>query len=242
MDLQLSGKTFVVTGASSGLGYASALALVEEGANVVISGRDGRRLGAARLQLGDQCVAVTADNGDPETPPRLIDTAKEAFGRVDGGVISVGGPAVGNVLQATDEEWLAAFNTVFLGALRLTRAIGDACDEGGSIALVLSRTVREPIENLAISNGLRPGLAMSITSLADAYAMKNVRINGMLPGRFDTERSVAVGGQDDVVGIPLARHGRPEEFGAMAAVLMSPVSSYMTGSMVTLDGGALRTN
>ncbi len=250
MDLELKDRVFIVTGGARGLGRATADCLVAEGARVVLSGRTQESLDAAVAELGGNAVGLVADNADPETPARLIAAARDSFGRLDGAVISVGGPPAGTVLEVSDEDWSRSFETVFLGALRLAREVGFVLQDGGTISLVLSSTVKVPIGNLAISNGLRPGLAMLTKSLADELGPKGVRVNALLPGRVDTERVQeldALSGDADatrqahIAGIPLSRYGRPEEFGRVAAFLMSPASSFVTGVMLPIDGGMLRT-
>lgn len=249
MDLDLRDRVYVVTGGARGLGRATADCLVSEGARVVISGRTEETLDAAVRELGAQAVGIMADNADPATPQRLMAAAGDTWGRLDGAVLSVGGPPAGNVLEVSDDDWTRSFDTVFLGALRLARQIGLALGEGGSIALVLSSTVKVPIGNLAISNGLRPGLAMLAKSLADELGPRGVRVNALLPGRVDTERvreldalsgDAAATRERHLGAIPLGRYGVPEEFGRVAAFLMSPASSFVSGVMLPVDGGMLR--
>lgn len=249
MDLDLRDRVYVVTGGARGLGRATADCLVSEGARVVISGRTEETLDAAVRELGAQAVGIMADNADPATPQRLMAAAGDTWGRLDGAVLSVGGPPAGNVLEVSDDDWTRSFDTVFLGALRLARQIGLALGEGGSIALVLSSTVKVPIGNLAISNGLRPGLAMLAKSLADEFGPLGVRVNALLPGRVDTERvreldalsgDAAATRERHLGAIPLGRYGVPEEFGRVAAFLMSPASSFVSGVMLPVDGGMLR--
>ena len=110
------------------------------------------------------------------------------MGRLDGALVSVGGPPPGPPSAITDEQWRSAFESVFLGAVRLVHAVADACTDGGSIALVLSTSVKEPVGGLAITNGLRPGLAMVGKDIADELGPRGIRVNGLLPGRVDTER------------------------------------------------------
>jgi 3-oxoacyl-[acyl-carrier protein] reductase len=249
MDLELTDRVFVVTGGARGLGRATADALVEEGARVVLSGRNEETLAAAKQGLGDAAAVVVADNADPTTPDRLIRAALDRWGRLDGALVSVGGPPKGSVVTTTDEQWTAAFESVFLGAVRLGREIGKALPHGGSLAFVLSSSVRAPLADMAISNGLRPGLAMVAKTLADELGPAGVRVNGLLPGRVGTERVAELDGASGdaeaaraaaVRTIPLRRYGAPEEFGRVAAFVLSPAASFVSGVMLPVDGGMLR--
>ncbi|HEY8471632.1 MAG TPA: SDR family oxidoreductase [Natronosporangium sp.] len=251
MDLGLNDRVYVLTGASRGLGYATAEALVADGARVVISARDADRVTAAAAALGGDgtAVGVTADLTDPDTPQRLIDTATTTFGRLDGALISVGGPPPGSVAKATDEQWRQSFETIFLGTVRTARTVASALPEGGAIGLVLSTSVRGPVPGLGLSNGLRPGLAGAAKDLADEYAPRGVRVVSLLPGRILTDRNrelFAASGDPAAAqaaaeaAIPMGRLGDPAEFGRVAAFLLSPAASYLTGITVPVDGGALR--
>lgn len=250
MDLGLNGRVYIVTGASRGLGHATAQALVADGARVVVSSRSEDGVGAAVESLGaDSAEGVVADNGAGDTPARLVAAARERFGRLDGALISVGGPPPGSVMDKTAEEWRAAFDAVFLGAVALATTLGDELEPGGSIAFVLSTSVRQPIGGLAISNGLRPGLAMVAKTLADELGPRGIRVNGLMPGRVDTERVReldALGGDAEAsrasmtASIPLRRYGDPEDFGRAAAFLLSPAAAYITGVMLPVDGGMTR--
>lgn len=250
MDLELTDKVFILTGATRGLGRATADVLVAEGARVVISGRSPEAVETAVDELGDQARGVVADNADPDAPGRLIAAAQESFGRLDGALISVGGPPKGPVTGITDDQWSTAFESVFLGAVRLSREIGTALGDGGSLALVLSSSVRAPLADMAVSNGLRPGLAMVAKTLADELGPRGVRVNGLLPGRIGTERvaELDAASGDPVAAraaaektIPLGRYGDPAEFGRTAAFLLSPAASFVSGVMLPVDGGMLRT-
>ncbi|GAA1239292.1 SDR family oxidoreductase [Kitasatospora nipponensis] len=251
MDLGLKDRVYVVTGATRGLGLAAARELRADGARVLVTGRRQEALDSAVAELGGagQAAAVLADNADPQAAERIVATAVERFGRLDGILVSVGGPPPGPVVGATDEAWRDAFESVFLGALRLARTAADRLGEGGVIAFVLSSSVREPIAGLGISNGLRPGLAMAAKSLAVELGPRGIRVLGLLPARIDTDRVReldAMGGDADgararaSAGIPLGRYGRPEEFGKVAAFALSPAASYLTGLMIPVDGGAMR--
>ena len=249
MDLGLTDRVFLVTGGARGLGRATADVLVAEGARVLLSGRTEDTLATAVKELGDRAAYVVADNADPATPGRLIDTARETWGRVDGALVSVGGPPKGPVTGISDEQWTAAFESVFLGAVRLVRELAAALGQGGALALVLSSSVRAPLGEMAISNGLRPGLAMVAKQLADELGPRGIRVNGLLPGRIGTERVAeldASGGDPEAAKaaairtIPLGRYGEPSEFGRAAAFLLSPAASFLTGVMLPVDGGMLR--
>jgi 3-oxoacyl-[acyl-carrier protein] reductase len=247
MDLGLKDRVYIVTGATRGLGHATARELAADGAKVIITGRDGKRAEAAAAELGPDVVGVAADNGEPGAAQRLVDAAHERFGRLDGILISVGGPAPGFVADNTDEQWQSAFDSVFLGAVRLARTAAAALGEGGVIGFVLSGSVHEPIAGLTISNGLRPGLAGFAKSLADELGPRGIRVVGVLPARIDTDRVReldALSGDAEAsrtaaeARIPLRRYGTPEEFGRTAAFLLSPAASYLTGIMVPVDGGS----
>ncbi|MGX1884112.1 SDR family oxidoreductase [Streptomyces sp. NPDC055287] len=247
MDLELKDRVYVVTGASRGLGFASARQLTADGAKVVMSGRDEKAVADAAAELGPNAIGVAADNADPASAERLIAAARAHFGRFDGILISVGGPAPGVAADNTDEQWQAAFDSVFLGAVRLARAAAAELSEGGVIGFVLSGSVHEPIHGLTISNGLRPGLAGFAKSLSDDLGPRGIRVVGLLPARIDTDRVRqldALSGDAEAArtanesGIPLRRYGRPEEFGKAAAFLLSPAASYLTGIMLPVDGGA----
>jgi 3-oxoacyl-[acyl-carrier protein] reductase len=249
MDLELTDRVYVVTGGARGLGRATADVLVAEGARVVLSGRGEESLAAAHQALGDAVEVVVADNADPATPERLIRAALARWGRLDGALVSVGGPPKGPVTTITDEQWATAFESVFLGAVRLGREIGKALPHGGSLAFVLSSSVRAPLADMAISNGLRPGLAMVAKTLADELGPAGVRVNGLLPGRVATDRvaelDAATGDAEaaraaGVASIPLRRYGVPAEFGRVAAFVLSPAASFVSGVMLPVDGGMLR--
>ncbi|MEU6526505.1 SDR family oxidoreductase [Streptomyces sp. NPDC046924] len=246
MDLGLKDRVYIVTGATRGLGNATARELVADGAKVIVTGREEKSVAEAVAGLGPNAVGVAVDNADPQAPARLIATARERFHRFDGILVSVGGPPPGFVADATDEQWRSAFESVFLGAVRLARAAAAELGEGGVIGFVLSGSVYEPLAGLTISNGLRPGLAGFAKSLADELGPRGIRVVGVLPGRIDTDRvreldtlsaDPEATRQAARARIPLRRYGTPAEFGRTAAFLLSPAASYVTGVMVPVDGG-----
>lgn len=258
MDLGLRGRGYIVTGGTRGLGRATAEHLLTDGAGVLVVGRDPERAGLAAEELNAQGAdqqgrgtahGLGADLTDPDSATRIIAAATEHLTSLDGAVLSVGGPPPGRFRDTTEEDWRRGFEQVHLGPLRLARGILDQATAPIAITFVLSSSVRTPLAGLAVSNGLRPGLAMAAKTMADEYGPDGHRINSVLPGRIDTDR---VRELDDASGdpaamraqyaerVPLGRYGRPEEFGAVAAFVTSPMASYLSGSLVTVDGGLTR--
>jgi 3-oxoacyl-[acyl-carrier protein] reductase len=266
MDLHLRDRVYLVTGGSRGLGFAAAEALVAEGARVVVSSTGEASAAAAAARLADKAAAadsvawLAADNADAATPERLITTAEDRFGRLDGALVSVGGTPPGTVATTPDDAWRGSFESVFLGAVRLARLLGTRltgsgtgkgapAGTGGSVVFVLASSVRVPLAELAVSNALFPGLAGVVKMLAEDLGPSGIRMNGILPVRIATERVRqldALSGDPDEVrarkseDIPLRRYGEPEEFGRVAAFLLSPAASYITGAMIPVDGGSIR--
>ena len=278
MDLGLRDRVYLVTGGSRGLGFAAARALVADGARVVLSAPHEATASSAAARLAQDAAAadpvawIVADNADTATPGRLIAAARDRFGRLDGALISVGGSPPGTVATTTDDAWRSAFESVFLGAVRLARILAGRpgrhgpgrhrpgrrrrrpcwdrllTGTGGSIVFVLASSVRVPLAELAISNGLFPGLAGVVKTLAGELGPAGIRVNGVLPVRIATDRvrelDALRGDPDEVRArlsehIPLRRYGEPEEFGRAAAFLLSPAASYITGAMIPVDGGAI---
>jgi 3-oxoacyl-[acyl-carrier protein] reductase len=249
MDLGLGGRGYLLTGASRGLGLATAQALVADGARVLISSRAPSAVSDAVTALGPLAAGVAADLADPAAAEMLVAEALAQLGRVDGALISVGGPAPGSVLNVGEDAWRAGVESVLLGPLRLVRALVPHLSEGAALGFVLSTSVRQPIGGLAVSNGLRPGLAMTAKALADELGPRGIRVFGLLPGSIATDRiaEIEAASGDPAAArarteatIPLRRVGRPEEFGRVAAFALSPAASYLTGTMLTVDGGSTR--
>ena len=268
MDLHLRDRVYLVTGGSRGLGFAAAEALVSEGARVVVSSRGETSAAAAAERLAnsaataDSVAWIAADNADTATPERLTTTAEDRFGRLDGALVSVGGTPPGTVADTPDDAWRGSFESVFLGAVRLARLLGTKLTSsgngpgagplagtGGSVVFVLASSVRVPLAELAVSNGLFPALAGVVKMLAEDLGPSGIRMNGILPVRIATERVRqldALSGDPDEVrarkseDIPLRRYGEPEEFARVATFLLSPAASYITGAMIPVDGGSIR--
>jgi len=244
MDLGLDGKTFIVTGGTAGLGLATVRALIAEGANVLVTGRTEEKFHRARESLTDgahRIAYLAGDNADPDLPRRVKAAVMERWGRLDGLLVSVGGPPAGKALAIPDETWRAAFESVFLGAVRLVRELSPAIAAGGAIALVLAVSAKEAAPLIAISSGLRPGLGLLTKNFADELGPRHVRINALLPGMFATERMrhLFKDNAPDLSPVSLRRVGDPAEFGRMAAILLSPAASYVTGAAIAIGGGRM---
>ena len=244
MDLGLTGRGYVITGASQGLGLATAQQLVGDGARVLLVARDEERLARACSELGPLASSVAVDLAHPDAGERIADAAR-AQRMTDGILVNVGGPEPGTSMRYTDEQLQRAIDGVLMASIRVIRAMLPQIDAGGAMLLVLSNTVKEPNPSLGASNVLRPGLAMLAKELSIEVAPRAIRVNGILPGALTTDRIMALT-QDNpeteramLRNIPLGRFGDPEEFGRVAAFLLSPAASYVSGVLVPVDGGAL---
>lgn len=252
MDLGLSGRRALVGGGGSGIGAGIAAALAAEGVALVLAGRTASRLGETAEPIAAQ--TVVADLGSPNGPRAAIDATVQLLGGLDLLVVNSGGPPGGSFADLDDDDWLRAIDGTLQSALRLIRAALPHLRAGRdpSILLNLSSSVREPIPGLTTSNVLRPGLAGLIKSLTAEIAP--IRINGVAPGRFATDRlevldaaraerdgvSVAEIQRESIARIPLGRYGDTREIGRVAAFLLSPAASYVSGAIVPVDGGMVR--
>jgi 3-oxoacyl-[acyl-carrier protein] reductase len=216
MDLGVRNRAYLLTGGSAGLGYATAKELVTEGAHVVITGLTQSDTARAAESLGglDRAIGVSGDNSDPVTADMLVQTALQNLGRLDGALISVGGPPPGAVMDVDERKWRSSFEAVFLGAIRIARTVGGAVEHDASIAFVLSTSVRAPLPGMAISNGLRSGLGMVAKALSDELGPRGIRVNGLMPAWVSTSRAaeLSAAGHDKPLN-SLRRRGTAEEFG-----------------------------
>jgi 3-oxoacyl-[acyl-carrier protein] reductase len=245
VDLGLDGRTFVVGGGSQGLGRAVAEELVAEGAHVLVVSREPEQ---AAHELGERALPCAADLGTVAGVDAVV-AAGAGLGGLDGVLVSSGGPPVGSALDVADEQWEAAFRLLVGNPIRLVRGLRPHLREGASILFITSSSVRVPIAGLDTSNVLRPGVAALVKCLALELG-PGVRVNSLAPGRIDTERvrsldesraertgSTAGAVREHQTSlIPLGRYGEPAELGRVAAFLLSPAASYVSGAAIQVDG------
>jgi 3-oxoacyl-[acyl-carrier protein] reductase len=259
MDLGLKDLVALVTASSKGLGRATALQLAREGARVVICARGTDALHATRDEiaaLGADVWAVPADVSAPDAAQTLVDAALERFGQLDILVANAGGPPPGGFLAFDEQAWEAAIQLTLMSFVRLCYAAIPALKRSphGSILACTSITVKQPLPNLVLSNSLRLAVTGLVKSLADELGRSGIRVNAICPGSTRTDRieqlladraerngtSVDAEATKMAAEIPLGRVGKPEEFGRVAAFLVSPAASFVNGVSLLVDGGAYR--
>jgi|SRR5579884_2864159 len=244
MDLGLSGRTALVGGASSGLGLASAEALAEEGANVVLFARRQEELEEHAARLGG--VAVAGDVTDDAALARAVSTAVERFGGLDVLVWNGGGPNPGGARDADDEALDAAYRLVLRPAIKLVRLALPHLERSpaGRIVAVTSLAAQEPTTHLALSNTFRPGVHGWLKTLSREVGPLGITVNCVAPGRIATARldQLYPDGptQEQLDEIALGRWGEPREFGDVVCFLASSRAAYVTGQTVVVDGGMKR--
>lgn len=260
MDLGLAGARVLVTAASAGLGAATARRFSLEGARVVINSRSLSKLQqtatAIAEESGNPVFAHAADVSDPDAIPALIENTVSLLGGLDVLVTNAGGPPAGTFDAFDYAAWRSATDLTLLSATTLIRHALPHLQESEQAAVlaVVSIAAREPVENLTLSNTIRPAVVGLMKTLSLEYANQGIRFNSILPGTTDTERidklmqaraeknntnpeterSKAAG------AIPLGRIGTPEEFANAAVFLSSPAASFITGVALPVDGGAIR--
>lgn len=260
MDLGLKDKVALVVASSQGLGYAVAEELGNEGASLVLCSRSAERIAEAAATIADQTGAhvlgVPADVTNADDIRRVVDSAVERFGRIDILVTNAGGPPAGRFDQLSQEQWEAATKLTLFSAVELARAVlpGMTTRGWGRILNITSIAVKQPVENLLLSNSLRAALTGFARTLANEVAADGVTVNNILPGYTRTERldelanmmAEKQGITPDMFRskweqeIPMKRLGEPREFAALATFLVSERASYITGTSIQVDGGWIK--
>lgn len=244
MDLHLEGRTALVCGASAGIGLGVAEALAGEGANVVMFARSPEPLEREAERLGG--IAVPGDVTSADDLERLVRTAVDAFGGIDILVNNSGGPPRMPAVGLDAEQIEAAVRLLLVSVVRLTGLCLPYLEQSecGRIVNITSSTVKEPTDNLALSNAVRPGVIGWAKSLSRELGPKGITVNSIAPGWIDTERIREVNPEGpteaDLRTIPLRRLGRPREIGDVVAFLCSDRAAYVTGTVVSVDGGLVR--
>ena len=246
MDLGLDGRTAIVSGASSGMGLAIAEALAQEGANVAMFARRREVLDVEAERIG--ALGVRGDLTVPADLERLVERTVAAFGGIDVLVLNGGGPAPGRALDVEPEQIEEAVELLVLPFLRLTRLCLPylAKNGHGRVILIESTSVKQPIDNLVLSNAIRPGVVGWAKTLSREVGAQGITVNTIAPGRIDTERLRELyDGQEPppeaLAEIPLGRLGTPREIGDVVCFLASSRASYVSGTVIAVDGGSGRT-
>lgn len=242
MDLSLAGARAMVAGSSSGLGFACARALVDEGARVVICGRDEYRLAAAKKRLGDAVESLQVDVGTAEGAAHFVSSAADALGGVDVLVANSGGPPAGTFSSTAFSEYGLALEQNLLSVVAMCHAAVPMMQQQGwgRIVAITSISVRQPLPSLILSNTARAGVTGFLKSLATEVARDGITVNSVLPAYHETERVRRLHGDDLVqlgAELPVGRVGDPRDFGAIVAFLCGRQAGFITGTTIPVDGG-----
>lgn len=260
MDLGLRGRVAIVAASSKGLGKAVAAALAGEGVTLALCARGSDALEATACELesrhGVQVLRRAIDVTDADAVASFVQETAGRFGRVDICVTNAGGPPAKNFLSITPEEWRAAVDLNFMSTLYFARAVIPHMQSRrwGRLITITSVTVKQPLDNLVLSNAVRAAVAGLVKSLANEFGKDNILVNNVCPGFTLTDRldelSATVARAEGITReevqarwtrtIPLGRLGRPEEFGAFVALLCSEQASYVSGTSTAIDGGFAR--
>ncbi len=261
MELNLKNKVALIAGASQGIGYGIAKELVSEGAKLSIASRSESKISKAAESLKSINPAATIISSKLDISNSLninswIESSVKTLGGIDLLVVNSGGPVPGTFETLEEKNWEEAFELLLLGAIRTIKGALPYLKQSSapSILCVTSTAVKQPIANLLLSGVFRSGVSSLIKSLASEFAKYHIRVNNLLPGRIDTERvkeldtlaafhkGHSAEKEKELVSqmIPLGRYGEVEEIAKTAAFLLSPAASYITGQMIVVDGGMLK--
>jgi 3-oxoacyl-[acyl-carrier protein] reductase len=248
MDLGLQDRVALVMGASRGIGRGIAAALAGEGARVAIASRSAEKLREAAIEIGGGARPFVADASDLDRLAALPDEVEAALGPIGILVLNTGGPPFGGALDHDLDDWEAAYRSLVLGPRVLAGGVVPTMRENswGRIVNVGSSSTREPIPGLNLSNSHRMATVGFLKTLAGEVAADGITVNTVATGRFGTERLAddtgSLKGAEEAAKreVPAARLGRPEEYGDLVAFLCSDRAAYITGTVIPIDGGLLR--
>ena len=243
MDLKIKNKKALVMGASAGLGRGIAEALIQEGVDVAICARTEATLNKAQKEMGAK-KAYPCDLTQRHAARKLTESASKDLDGLDILVINAGGPPKGGFEQVTEDQWREGFESLWMSTVDSIKVALPLMKKNkwGRILIVTSVAAKEPIPNLTVSNGLRAGLLGLVRSISHEVAADGITINALLPGYTQTERLTELGVDISQMTqkIPARRLGTTKEFGALAAFLASDLAGYITGQMISADGGSTK--
>lgn len=262
MRLGLDGKSALVCGSSSGIGLAVAKEMASEGVNIIMCSRDWGKIAKAskfvkNYSQGSKIIPFCADLSKLDDIRKLVEMAEEQFDSIDILFNNTGGPVASPFLDVTDKMWLDYFESLFMSVVRLCRAcVPLMTGKGGVIVNLLSRSAKESLPDLVISNSLRAAVAALSKTLSREFAQYGIRVNNVIPGMIDTQRQrslirkrAEIFNVDEITlqtrmmeEVPLKRLGEADEVASMVVFLCSQRANYITGSSFFVDGGAIRSN
>jgi 3-oxoacyl-[acyl-carrier protein] reductase len=253
MQINLTGRNALVLGGNKGIGFGIARGLAEAGAHVILTSRSQVDAAAAAAEINAKGLAC--DTGAPDSVSTLCATMDQVQGGIDILVLNSGGPPPGSAMGVSSEQWRASFESMFVGLVRIADHLLPSmrAKKHGRILSVISSGVIEPIPNLAISNAIRPALTGWMKTLSNEIAKEGITVNAIAPGRIETDRLLQIDtanatkqskSMDEIrtaamARIPAGRYGTVDEFAAAAVFLASDQASFMTGSIIRVDGGQI---